>query len=170
MAVDYAYPWDGLLARFKFQSETGWARVFARQMAEAPGAAPLLAAAALIAPVPLTPRRVAERGQHPPWELVKALGAALRARARPDLLWRLADVPDQHGLPRAQRLENLRGVMAAHPRHADALRGQRVLLVDDVTTTGATLQEAARALRQAGAARVDALVFARTPGRDDPPL
>ena len=169
-AVDYAYPWDRLIARFKFRGEIGWAGVFARLMARAPGARALLDAAELVAPVPLTARRVAERGHHPPWELIKALRTLTPLPAQPDLLMRLAEVPDQHSLPRVRRLHNLQGVFAVHPSHTAGLRGRRVLLVDDVTTTGATLQTAAQALRHAGASRVDALVLARTPGAHEPPL
>jgi predicted amidophosphoribosyltransferase len=72
------------------------------------------------------------------------------------------EAPDQHSLPREQRLRNLRGAFAAAPQHTEALRGQRVLLVDDVSTTGTTLRSAALALRQIGAAQVNGLVIART--------
>lgn len=169
-AVDYAYPWDGLIARFKFRQEPGWAGPFARRMLHRPQTVGLLAQCDLIAPVPLTPARLAERGYNQAWELVKALrrasATAQRAPALADALVRLAETPDQHSLPREQRLRNLRqGVFAAHPLHAPRLGDLHVLLVDDVTTTGATLHAAAQALLQAGAARVSALVFARTPAR-----
>jgi predicted amidophosphoribosyltransferase len=59
----------------------------------------------------------------------------------------------------------LRGAFAVHPDHAQALAGARVVLVDDVRTTGATLNSAAMALKQAGVADIGALVLARTPGR-----
>ena len=65
-------------------------------------------------------------------------------------------------LPRAQRLRNLRGAFALEPGHAASLRGQRVVLVDDVMTTGATLEAATLALREAGVAHVTAAVLART--------
>lgn len=169
-AVDYAYPWDGLIARFKFRQEPGWAGPFARLMLHAPQAARLLAQCDLLAPVPLTSARLAARGYNQAWELVKALrrasALARRAPALADALVRLAETPDQHRLTREQRLRNLQqGVFAAHPLHAARLKGLHVLLVDDVTTTGATLQTTAQALLQAGASRVSALVFARTPAR-----
>jgi ComF family protein len=168
-AVDYAYPWDSLIARFKFRQEPGWAASFARRMLKGPGAAALLSSCSLIAPVPLTPARLAERGYNQAWELVKALRRWHEAGSPPpvlaDALVRLAETPDQHSLPREQRLRNLQGVFAAHPLHTARLQGAHVLLVDDVTTTGATLQAAAQALAQAGAARVSGLVFARTPAR-----
>ena len=79
------------------------------------------------------------------------------------LLLRLHDTQAQSGLGRAQRLRNLQGALAVDPLRASSLQGRSVLLVDDVMTTGATLQAAATALRQAGASAVSALVFARTP-------
>ncbi|MGV3728723.1 ComF family protein [Hydrogenophaga sp.] len=136
-------------------------------MLRAPRAEALLAACDLITPVPLAPGRLAERGYNQAWELVKALQRwselPTPPQALPDALVRLIETPDQHSLKREQRLHNLQGVFAAHPLHAPRLPGLHVLLVDDVTTTGATLQAAATALKQAGAQAVSALVFARTP-------
>jgi ComF family protein len=164
-AVDYAYPWDGLIARFKFRSEPGWARPFASLLMQVPGTLPLLHSSELVVPVPLTAQRLGERGYNQAWELIKALRPLAPIQAGCALataLVRLGETPDQHSLGREARLRNLRGVFAAHPLHAHRLVGRHVLLVDDVTTTGATLHTAALALRQAGAIRVSALVFART--------
>ena len=166
-AVDYAYPWDGLMARFKFRGEPGWAGPMAALLLKNPQAVALLQACDRVVPVPLTPTRLASRGYNQSWELVKALHRAApnawaRHKALPDALVRLGEVPDQHSLSREQRMRNLQGVFAAHPLRTAPLLGAHVLLVDDVTTTGATLHSAAQALRQAGALQVSALVFART--------
>lgn len=162
-AVDYAFPWDGLITRFKFHGETAWARAFAELMLAVPGARDLLGAADGIVPIPLTPTRLAERGHHPPWALARALARLHPRPLRPDTLVRLGDGPAQHRLGRQERLRNLRGLFGVPAEGLSRLRGARLLLVDDVTTTGATLDAAAQALLAAGAARVDALVFARTP-------
>ncbi len=69
----------------------------------------------------------------------------------------------QSSLPRNERLTNLKGAFVVAPLMAAKLRGQRILLIDDVMTSGATLNAAAQVLKQAGAAHVSALVFARTP-------
>lgn len=169
VAVDYAYPWDGLVARFKFQREPAWAGPMAQLMLDSPDVARLLRHAELVLPVPLTRKRLAERGYNQAWELVKALCDAARRRqlrAPPALaqgLLRTGETPDQHSLPRSARLQNLEGVFAANPAHRPELAGRHVLVVDDVTTSGATLEAAAQALRLAGARTVSALAFARTP-------
>lgn len=163
-AVDYAYPWDDLIARFKFRDEPGLAGALAERMLAAPGAVEALASSDWLVPIPLRPARLVSRGYNQAWELVKALRARV-AGSPPglaDALVRLGEAPDQHSLPREQRLRNLRGAFAAAPQHTEALRGQRVLLVDDVSTTGTTLRSAALALRQIGAAQVNGLVIART--------
>jgi ComF family protein len=164
-AVDYAYPWDDLIARFKFRDEPGLAGMLAERMLAAPGAQDLIAGSDWLVPVPLKPQRLSSRGYNQAWELVKALRARLThaPAGLADALVRLGDAPAQHSLPREQRLRNLRSAFAAAPQRTEALRGKRVLLVDDVSTTGTTLHSAALALRQAGVAQVRGLVIARTP-------
>ena len=167
-AVDYAYPWDDMVARLKFRSEPAWAQTMARLMLMRPEVRTLLSEAQLLVPIPLSTRRLAERGYNQAWEIGKALrfqgrqmGLAVPAPCSRVLL-RRGDQPDQHTLPREQRWRNLRRAFELDPRHAGTVTGCRILLVDDVSTTGATLEMAARALRGAGAAEVNALVFART--------
>jgi ComF family protein len=163
-AVDYAYPWDDLIARFKFRDEPGLAATLADRMLAAPGAAEAIKGSNWLVPIPLSPQRLSSRGYNQAWELVKALRSRLihPPLGIADALVRLGTAPDQHSLPRDERLGNLRGAFAVAPRHLDALRGASVLLVDDVSTTGATLQNAALALKQGGVARVQGLVIART--------
>lgn len=162
-AVDYRYPWDGLIARFKFRNEPGWANTLAEPMWLQAQANDLLSPHTVWVPIPVSPRRLAERGYNQAWELCRALRRRSGLPALADALVRLGDVPDQHRLPPAQRLTNQLGAFAVHPTHVDRLRNARVVLVDDVRTTGATLEHAALALRQAGCTGIDALVFARTP-------
>lgn len=169
VAVDYAYPWDGLVARLKFRGQPGWAGPLAVLMLRNPEVSKLLRHADVVLPIPLTPQRLAERGYNQAWELVKALRQQARQRqlrTPTELsqgLLRLGGTPDQHSLPRHARLQNLKGVFVANPVHRSELGGRHVLVVDDVTTSGATLEAAAEALREAGAREVSALAFARTP-------
>ncbi len=166
-AVDYGYPWADIVTQLKFRGQLGWAAPLARLMQAAPGAAALLAQADVLLPVPLSRERLRQRGYNQAWQLARHLERGPAARLRADVLLRLHDTPAQSGLTRAERLRNLRGAFVPDPLAAPALAGRRIVLIDDVMTTGATLHAAALALRAAGAARVDALVLARTPDRND---
>jgi predicted amidophosphoribosyltransferase len=86
-----------------------------------------------------------------------------REKTHSSSLLRMRNTLAQSSLPRHERLTNLKGAFAVNPFMAAKLRGQRILLIDDVMTSGATLNAAAQVLKQAGAAHVSALVFARTP-------
>ncbi|MEJ7931170.1 phosphoribosyltransferase family protein [Ramlibacter sp. AN1015] len=159
-ALPYAFPWAGLIARFKFQDEPGWATPLARLMRNAPGIAQALASADLVLPMPLSPRRLAERGFNQSLELARRLAPRERLQAR--LLLRVRDTVPQSSLARERRHANVRGAFALDPLRPQAVAGRQVVLVDDVMTSGATLQAAAQALLAAGAAGVTAVVLART--------
>lgn len=158
-AVDYAYPWADVLADFKFRGDAGWAGALATLMRSTPWIEPALEAADRVLPVPLSTQRLRERGFNQSALLARQLAGP---RADAHTLLRVHATEVQSGLPRAQRLRNLRGAFAVEPARAAALRGQRVVLVDDVMTTGATLHAATEALREAGAGHVTAIVLART--------
>jgi ComF family protein len=158
-AVAYSFPWSNLIAHYKFAGEPGWAGVFARLLGQTPGVQQALDAAQLVLPVPLAPGRLAQRGFNQSLELARLLAPAkLHAR----LLLRLRETQPQASLPRSQRLANVQGAFAVEPLLASLVRGRRVLLVDDVMTSGASLSACAQALRAAGAAHVAAAVLART--------
>ncbi len=158
-ALDYGYPWDTLIARFKFHGEPGWAAPLAALMRKAPGAAALLARADRVLPLPLAPGRLARRGYNQALELARHLAPG---RVDDGSLRRIRDTAPQARLDRDARLRNVAGAFDVAPGAAPDLRGRHLLLVDDVMTSGATLAAAAQALRQAGTRRVSALVLART--------
>lgn len=118
----------------------------------------LLPQADLIAPVPLHWRRLVRRRYNQSAELARRIGRIAEKPVLPDLLVRRRATPPQGG-DRAARAANQADAIAMSPRRR--VEGQRVLLVDDVLTTGATLSGCAEALRAAGAAGVDVLVLAR---------
>jgi ComF family protein len=112
--------------------------------------------------VPLHWRRYLGRGYNQAERIARPLGHALGLPVRRALVRRRA-TPAQTSLARAERAANLRGSMRARLD----LSGQRVLLVDDVFTTGSTMRAAAASLGDAGATRITALVAARTPGAEE---
>jgi len=159
VATSYCWPWTHCIAQLKFGNDPGLARPLAAMLADAPGVAGALAAADAVLPMPLTSQRLSERGYNHAQLLA---GHLAPRRVRTGVLLRVRHTPPQRGLPRAQRLKNVRRAFAVDPRHTAALQGRRVALVDDVMTTGASLREAALALRAAGAAHITAIAFART--------
>lgn len=164
-AVDYGWPWRDLLARFKFDSHPGWAPHLAWLMQGSAWAEDTLHEADRVVPIPLSRERLAERGYNQSWLLARHLAPG---KADASLLLRIRHTPAQRTLPRAERLANLEGAFAIEPLRAPQVRGQRLVLVDDVMTSGASLHTAARVLLQAGAAQVSAIVLARTGlGEDD---
>ena len=163
--MDYAYPWDTLIARFKFRGEPALAHPLATLMLQRPEAKDLVQSCDGIVPIPVSSERLAERGYNQAWELAKALQRQAgigTTKGLPMALVRTGHAPDQHDLPAEQRIKNLKGTFVADPDHTPRIRDQHLLLVDDVSTTGATLRAAANALRQGGARQVSALVLART--------
>lgn len=158
-AVDYAYPWIDALAQFKFQGDPAWAGALSMLMRSAPWVERALEDADRVLPVPLSVERLRTRGFNQAALLARRLAPG---KADDQTLIRLRTTDQQSGLTRAQRLRNLRGAFAVEPARAAALQGCSLVLIDDVMTTGATLQAAALALREGGAARITAVVLART--------
>jgi ComF family protein len=148
-----------LVLGFKHADRLEAAPAFGRWLARA--GAELTAEADLITPVPLHRWRLFQRRYNQAGLLAQALGRVAGRPVAPDLLVRSRRTPSQGGLGRAGRRRNVAGAFAVRPGREAQVRGRRILLIDDVHTTGATLGECARALRRAGAASVDALTLAR---------
>ena len=158
----------GLILGFKHADRTEAAPAFGRWLARA--GADLIAEADIIAPVPLHWTRFWRRRYNQSTLLAQALARAARQGGHqggrrlpviPDLLTRRRRTPSQGGLGASARARNVRGAFRIKPAHQARLRGARVLLVDDVFTTGATVEACARVLLRAGAGAVDVLTLAR---------
>lgn len=121
----------------------------------------LLAEADLLAPIPLHRRRLMARRFNQANALAQAVSAASGVPVDPFVLDRVKATPPQVGLSRSQRAINIQGAFHVKPEAAPRVQGRAVVLVDDVMTSGATVNAAARALLRAKAARIDVLVFAR---------
>ncbi len=156
----YAFPLDRLLSRFKYSGDLAAGRLLGQLLGDALAVAARLGDRDVVAvPVPLARDRLVERGYNQALELARPLARRLEVPLAIDGLARTRPTPRQAGLSARERRRNLRGAFIASP----AVRGQRVLLVDDVMTTGSTLGECARVLRRAGAVEVGVVVVARAP-------
>ena len=165
--ADYAFPWDRLIGRFKFQQQPELARLLAGALADVLQHARDLPPVQWVLPVPLGPARLQERGYNQAWELARHVASRHGLRAQAHWLLRLHDTPHQVGLGRAARETNLRDAMWVPPEGQRGIRGCEVALVDDVMTTGGTAAAATQALLAAGAAGVQVWVLARTPTPGD---
>ena len=149
----------GLVLGFKHGDRLHAAPAYGQWLARA--GAGLLQEADLIVPVPLHWTRLAWRRYNQSALLANAVARAARRTCVPDLLERTRRTPQQGDMGRAARRRNVRRAFRVAPRHAALPAGKRIVLVDDVLTTGATAEECVRALLEAGAASVDLLTLAR---------
>jgi ComF family protein len=148
-----------LILPFKHGDRTDIARAAGAWMARA--GADLLAEADLVAPVPLHWRRLFMRRYNQAGLLATRVARDAGLRMAPDLLRRRRWTGSQAGLKATERRRNVRLAFDVHPRWAGKLANRRILLVDDVLTTGATVDACVRVLAKAGAGHVDVLTLAR---------
>lgn len=159
-AVVYDDGSRGLILGLKHGDRTDTVRAFARWMARA--GSEVLADADVLVPVPLHWTRLFKRRYNQSALIAYALGKLTGVDVAPDLLIRSRRTPPLGSLGASQRLATMRNVIAMHPRRRRDLSGCRVVLIDDVHTTGSTLRSCSRTLLKAGAGAVDVLTVART--------
>ena len=159
-AFEYAYPVDEIIKRFKYQQRLSLAMLLGAELAaraaQRRGELP-----EVLVPVPLHWRRVVERGYNQAHELGRAVGRQLGIPITARLAKRHRRTAAQVGQGARARRQNLKGAF----RITGDVTKKRIAVVDDVYTTGATVQELARALKRAGAASVEAWVVAHAGGR-----
>ena len=158
-----------LVLGFKHGDRTHGAPAYGRWMARA--GAELLREADLVVPVPLHWLRLFRRRYNQAALLAQAVARTAGVPVAVDLLARRRPTPSQgHLSAMAARRRNVRGAFAVRPGRAELVKDRRIVLVDDVLTTGATAESCARTLLRAGAAAVDVLVLARVVrGAAEPP-
>ncbi|MDI1226141.1 MAG: ComF family protein [bacterium] len=153
-----------LVMGFKYGDRLHAVQTFVPWLARA--GADLIADADIVIPVPLHARRLWQRRFNQSAILGEMLAKRSNRSFAPDALTRPRYTVKQKGLSRKERLANVRGAFAVDEKQAAGLRGKNILLVDDVYTSGATLNECARILKKAGAEKVYVLTIARVT-RDD---
>ncbi len=150
----------GQVLAFKYHDKTQLAPVFGEWLARIAGDYATKAQA--IIPVPLHYSRLMRRRYNQAALLAHALGKHINLPVLPDTLQRTRKTPPQSGLSRRQRIDNMRAAFQVTPSKRALLKGKCVILVDDVMTTGATLDACSRALHDAGVPDVYVLTIART--------
>jgi ComF family protein len=161
-AVDYSAPLDQLVIALKFGSRLAMAPLFAGLLRDAllhESGVPL---PDLLIPVPLGSERLRQRGYNQALEIARPLSRALGIELQARLAQRLRETDAQSTLHPEQRRKNMRGAFSLTPAFVDKIGGKHIGVVDDVMTTGETLNELAATLKRFGAARVSNFVFART--------
>lgn len=150
-----------LISRFKYGERLDLARMLGRMMAHA--GQEILGDADLIIPVPMHRLRLWRRRYNQAALLAGIVANEARVELATDILLRVKRTKAQVGLRRSERRGNLVGAFALGPDGAGRIAGRRVVLIDDVRTTGSTLNACAHILRKAGASRIDVLTFTLVP-------
>lgn len=158
-AVAYEGPVPDLVQALKYSDHTDLAPMLGAWMARA--AHELVGDADMLLPIPLHFTRLARRRFNQAALLAGVVGGITGLPVRSDILVRSRRTPPQVGLGRDDRARNMRGAFAVPERRKAGIAGRKLILVDDVLTTGATLEAATRVLIKAGAGRVDVLTLAR---------
>ena len=143
----------------KYQDRTDLAPAMGRWMARA--GHELLGDADMLVPVPLHWKRSWSRRYNQSGALARIIGKATDVPVARDALRRIRPTEQQVGLSRAERARNVQGAFKVPSKTKSIVQGRRIVLIDDVLTSGATVDACARALLRAKAASVDVLVFAR---------
>lgn len=153
-ALTYRFPADRMIPRLKYHGQLALAPLLGRCLADAVVDAPR---PDRVVAMPLHRARIRERGFNHATEIARSVVRPLGLPLDLDSCRRVRDTPPQMGLKHDARRRNLRGAFAC----SENLAGQRIAIVDDVMTTGTSLNELAAVLRRAGAAEVDCWVVAR---------
>ena len=164
-AADYAAPVDQLLLQLKFGARLPLASLFAQLLDVAIQQQPAWERPQLLCPVPLGPARLAERGFNQALEIARPLARLLDIPLQPRLALRVRETRAQSGVAPRERRANLAHAFAIAPEPAARLQGCHVGIVDDVMSSGHTVNALAAACKRAGACKVSILVMARTPPR-----
>jgi ComF family protein len=154
-ALSYEYPANALVVGLKYRSGLSFARPLAARLADALDAEPY---PDIVIAMPLSPARLAARGFNQATELARLAASEFGLKASRNLVSRTRESAPQASLPWKERARNVRNAF-----HCDAdLDGKSIAVVDDVLTTGATLNELALVLKRQGAGRVSGWIAART--------
>jgi ComF family protein len=158
----YAYPVDAMMQRYKYGSMLNLGDTFGEFLAEKVNVEDCLKNIDLIIPMPMHPQRLKERGFNQALEIAKVLTKNCKEKLDYKSTERQTLTPPQASLPLKERVKNIKGAFKVNADKLDKIQGKRIAIVDDVMTTGASLNELAKTLKKAGASHVECWVIART--------
>ncbi len=156
----YAYPLDHLVRALKYHGGIAQGRVLGELLAQRIQRTRTDPLPDLLLPVPLAPRRFRERGYNQAIELARCLERRLRIPLRADLVARVRETREQAALRRSERRRNIRRAFEVTGKFSAG----HLAIVDDVVTTGSTVNELARVLKRAGATKIEVWAVARAGG------
>ena len=159
----YQYPIDMMMQRYKYGNMLNISYTFGQLLTEkSPFGTLNISAVDLIIPMPMHPTRIKERGFNQALEIAKVLTTNCINKLDYNHVTRQTLTPPQASLPLKERVKNIKGAFKVNTEIIDKLVGKRIAIVDDVMTTGASLNELAKTLKNAGASHVECWVIART--------
>ncbi len=164
VSCNYSAPIDSLVLGLKFGHQLHMATLIAGFLEETiqSNLKHMPTNPAIFCPVPLSRQRLITRGFNQSLEIARPINLPDGGILIPDLIWRLKNTLQQSSLHPDDRQRNVRGAFFTNPALAHQIQGQHLAVIDDVITTGTTLNAIAKLLKQAGAVRVTNFVFART--------
>ena len=164
----YQYPIDTMMQRYKYGNMLNISHTFGQLLTDQLLTRQLLASSVsfeaidLIIPMPMHPTRIKQRGFNQALEIAKILSKNCKEKLDFKSVQRQTLTPPQASLPLKQRVKNIKGAFKVNTETIDGLTGKKIAIVDDVMTTGASLNELAKTLKNAGASHVECWVIART--------
>ena len=159
----YTYPVDAMMLRYKYGNMLILGDTFGEFLAEKSALGALNHNDVdLIIPMPMHPQRLKQRGFNQALEIAKVLTKNCKEKLDYNSVERQTLTPPQASLPLKARVKNIKGAFKVNADKLDKLQGKRIAIIDDVMTTGASLNELAKTLKKAGAAHVECWVVART--------
>jgi ComF family protein len=154
----YDFPLDTMMQRYKYGSMLNLGNIFGAMLSKKIN----LAGVDLIIPMPMHPKRLKERGFNQSLEIAKVITKNHTEKLDYTSTQRQKYTPPQASLPLKERVKNIKGVFKVNADAMEHFKNKRIAIIDDVMTTGASLNELAKTLKQAGADHVECWVIART--------